>query len=46
MNKQVIRRRRVPALSVLSLALLGGLSLPAFAAEPLCHDYIPPPKAV
>jgi len=38
MNKQVIRRRRVPALSVLSLALLGGLSLPAFAAEPLCLD--------
>ena len=38
MNKQVIRRRRVPALSVLSLALLGAMSMPAFAAEPLCLD--------
>ena len=38
MNKQVIRRRRVPALSLLSLALAGALVMPAFAADPPCPD--------
>ena len=38
MNKQANRRRRLPVLSVLSLALLGALSMPAFAAEPVCLD--------
>ena len=38
MNKQVIRRRRVPALSLLSLALAGALAMPAFAADPPCPD--------
>lgn len=32
------RRRRLPTLSVLSLALLGVLSMPAHAADPGCQD--------
>jgi autotransporter adhesin len=38
MNKQAHRRRRAPVLSLLSLTLLGALSMPAFAADPLCLD--------
>ena len=32
------RRRRAPALSVLTLALLGVMSMPAWAADPICLD--------
>ena len=38
MSKQVNRRRRAPALSLLSLALLGALSMPVLAADPVCLD--------
>ena len=38
MNKQASRRRRMPVLSVLGLALLGALAMPVFAAEPVCLD--------
>ncbi|MBS0231369.1 MAG: hypothetical protein JSS52_09465, partial [Proteobacteria bacterium] len=41
MNRHTHRPSRRPrrlALSVLSLALLGALSMPAFAADPVCLD--------